>query len=259
MHPTATTALISPSSFMRRASRIVSIVSSLAAWMKPQVLMITTSAPVGSLETRAPCATSAAIMRSESTVFLSQPRVTTATRGPPYGPIGSMSRWIAWTSRATPGRTGSGERGKTGRSRRLVGAVTAVSPRDDLRSGRRREAEHVGAKRGVGLDRAQRDRAHRAVLLADHDLADVRPLRIDPQLGGPVGGRPERREHDVIDRAAVESHPPLELRPVLGARRVQELRVEVDAPWAAGQRRAQHLLGVGAGLVDPEPAAVRDH
>jgi hypothetical protein len=61
---------------------MVSTDCSLADSMKPQVFTMTTSAPDTSPETRAPFPTRAAIIRSESTVFLSHPRVMRPMRGP---------------------------------------------------------------------------------------------------------------------------------------------------------------------------------
>ena len=59
---------------------------------------------------------------SESTVFLSHPRVTNPMRGPSSGPTGSISSRTASTSRATSDRTGSGDSGKTGNCLVFIGS-----------------------------------------------------------------------------------------------------------------------------------------
>ena len=131
MHPTAATAFTRPRSFSAQAFRIVSTDCSFAASMKPQVLTTTTSAFSTSLVTRAPAATSAAIMCSESTVFLSHPRVTRPRRGPSSGPMSKERGSTARTPGSTPGLTGltspsgSAATGKTGSSRvrSLIAAV----------------------------------------------------------------------------------------------------------------------------------------
>ena len=117
MHPTATTAPTWPRAFSSQALRIVSIDCSLASSMKPQVFTTTTSAFSTSLVTLAPDAASAAIMCSESTVFLSHPSVTRPIRGPSSGPIAKDRGSTACTSALTSGRTGPPLTGKTGRSR----------------------------------------------------------------------------------------------------------------------------------------------
>ena len=117
MHPTAATALTRPRSLRAQALRIVSIDCSLAMSMNPQVLTTTTSALSTSLVTLAPADTSAAIMCSESTVFLSQPSVTTPRRGPSSGPSSKERGSTACTAGSTPGLTGSEATGNTGSSR----------------------------------------------------------------------------------------------------------------------------------------------
>ena len=84
--------------------------------MKPQVLTNTTSDPSISEETRAPLATRVARIFSESTVFLSQPKVINAILGPCAGPTGLKETLASGVSRGTSGRTGSNVNGKTGRS-----------------------------------------------------------------------------------------------------------------------------------------------
>src|SRR5688572_16906950 len=79
MHPTATTACARPSSLSRPACTIASMDSFLAASMNPQVLTRMTSASSTTSVGSAPRSASSARYRSESTVFLSQPRVTTET------------------------------------------------------------------------------------------------------------------------------------------------------------------------------------
>ena len=59
--------------------------------MKPHVFTITTSEPSTSLDTCAPWPSNTAIIRSESTVFLSHPNVISAMRGPSSDPAATTS------------------------------------------------------------------------------------------------------------------------------------------------------------------------
>ncbi len=132
-HPTATTAFRCPRAFRSHASKIVSTDCSLASCMKPQVFTIKISAPWISDDTLAPWPTKEAIIRSESTVFLSQPSVMSATRGPSGLPTASNSCLTGATSGLTSDLTGFGTSGNTGRSLVRILGLNSLNLRSHAR------------------------------------------------------------------------------------------------------------------------------
>ena len=132
-HPTATTALKCPRDFRSQASKIVSRDCSLESCMKPQVFTIKMSASRTSDDTLAPWPTKEAIIRSESTVFLSQPSVTSAMCGPSGLPTASNSCLTGATSGFTSGLTGSGTSGNTGRSLVRILGLDSLNQRSHAR------------------------------------------------------------------------------------------------------------------------------
>src|SRR5690606_38918417 len=209
----------------------------------------------GSPVTRAPWPTSAAIIRSESTVFLSHPSVTSAMRGPVVGPSASNS-WRTWaTSAGTPGRTGSAVIGKTGRSLVLVMLFSAG---DDQRALGRREGEPRAFRVRREIDVREGDRAHGAVLLLQPQPAKGRRPLIDPDDRGSVGGILLRQKAEPVRRTPFDDVLAFVGDLVLRLRPVQELPVEIMSAGSLRHGRPYHLLRVHARVVDPHVPAVHD-
>src|SRR5690606_25450289 len=174
--------------------------------MKPHVLMTMTSAPFAPSPTRAPAPASHARIRSLSTVFLSQPSVTSPTRGPrtdgapPAGCTGCLSTgrarvdrlWSRMTRRLQESGLEGGRiyarRGE--RSTPPGRAASADSAAlHDACVRRRREAEQLLAERPVDLEAVQLDEPHVAVLFRDLEAADqvVAVIHPDPEPLVPLG------------------------------------------------------------------------